>query len=406
MKAYALVPMMRLLAALFVVLIAPSSFAYSVEYCTSVTEAITNAFQSKDWERLLNASKEKEKNCGRFVPLTEIAETLGDQAFALWALNRPKESLNTADRCLRMTPRPECHFIRGQALDSLGRNDEAKDAFREARRLAELGRRRLRQEILRASLPHERSALEAERKVYQTIINSANRALENAPPPAHSALPQPRLSAGSGVVISIRGLILTNNHVIAGCEFISVSDIATRKTPASVQFNNADADLAVLSTSLSFPAAAVFRESPEVEVGEPVTAVGYPFTGILASSAKVSFGHISALAGIADDPSRMQISAPIHPGSSGGPLLDQSGNLLGIVTEKLDAIRTARATGDIPQNVGFAIKGTVVREVLNRGGVNTTVQPSGRRLESTGIARSGAAITVLVECQRNSLPQD
>ncbi len=394
--------MIRLLAALFAVLIAPPCFAYSVEYCTSVTNANADAYKSKDWERLLSSSKEKEKNCGRFVPLTEIAETLGDQAVALWALNRPKESLNTADRCLRMAPMPTCYLVRGHALESLEHKNEAKDAFIEARRLAELEVGRLRQEILHASLPYERRLLEAQRKLYQIVIGTANRALESASPPAHPASPQPRLSAGSGVVISIGGLILTNNHVVAGCELISVSDLAKRKSSASVHFDDASADLSVLSTSLSFSVAAVFRGSPEVEVGEPVTAVGYPFSGILASSAKVSFGHISALAGVADDPSRLQISAPIHPGNSGGPLLDQSGNLIGIVTEKLDAIRTARATRDIPQNVGFAVKGTIVREFLASGGLNTTVQPSGRRLEPTEVARSGAAITVLVECQRSS----
>jgi serine protease Do len=61
----------------------------------------------------------------------------------------------------------------------------------------------------------------------------------------------------------------------------------------------------------------------------------------------------------------LQISAPIQPGNSGGPLLDASGHLVGIVTAGLDAVRMAKLVGDIPQNVNFALKAEVARTFLD-----------------------------------------
>ena len=60
--------------------------------------------------------------------------------------------------------------------------------------------------------------------------------------------------------------------------------------------------------------------------------------------------------GLLDDISQLQISAPIQPGNSGGPLLDEYGNVAGVVVAKLRALAVAKATGDIPQNVNFAVK--------------------------------------------------
>jgi Trypsin-like peptidase domain len=95
---------------------------------------------------------------------------------------------------------------------------------------------------------------------------------------------------------------------------------------------------------------AVFRDGP-LRTGDAIVALGYPLSGLLATGANVSVGNVSALAGLRDDSRYVQISAPIQPGNSGGPLLDASGHLAGIVTSKLNAIRALQVTGDIPQNV-------------------------------------------------------
>ena len=140
------------------------------------------------------------------------------------------------------------------------------------------------------------------------------------------------ISAGSGVVIGTHGEVLTNAHVVENCTKITV-----RSSSASVVARDEKNDLAVVQSSLPSSPVAVFREGGPVRAGDAVVALGYPLSGLLADTASLSVGNVSALAGLGDDSRFLQISAPVQPGNSGGPLLDASGHLIGIVTGKLDA---------------------------------------------------------------------
>jgi S1-C subfamily serine protease len=104
------------------------------------------------------------------------------------------------------------------------------------------------------------------------------------------------------------------------------------------------------------PALFILPLRASARLGEEIVVYGFPLAGLLASSGNVTTGNITALAGLGDDIRFLQISAPVQPGNSGGPVLDRNGNIVGIVVSKLDAIKTAIATQDIPQNVNFAIK--------------------------------------------------
>lgn len=207
-------------------------------------------------------------------------------------------------------------------------------------------------------------------------------------------------SSGSGFVVSSAGLVLTNKHVIRGCSSLKVRNDSTSAETAHVVAIDANDDLALLSTKLGGQAVAVFRDGAPVRRGEDVVAVGYPLSGLLADQVNVSPGAVNALAGMYNDPHQLQMSAPVQPGSSGGPLLDASGNVVGIVVTKLNAKVVADAMGDIPQNVNFALKGTVAESFLASNGVQVSRAPSNAPKSNADVGDIGRRVTVLVECWR------
>jgi S1-C subfamily serine protease len=212
----------------------------------------------------------------------------------------------------------------------------------------------------------------------------------------------PKLSrTGSGFIVSANGALLTNDHVVNGCSILKIRDSSKTEYNVTVVATDARNDLALLqtSTAVSLPVA-IFRAKAPAESGESVVALGYPLAGVLASDVNVSFGYVSATAGVADDTSQLQISAPVQPGNSGGPLLDQSGNLIGVVVAKLDAIKLAKAIGDIPQNVNFAIKGEVAQTFLAAHNVEFKTSIKKKLLKNTEISSIAAGFTVLVECYK------
>jgi len=129
-----------------------------------------------------------------------------------------------------------------------------------------------------------------------------------------------------------------------------------------------------------------------------VIAIGYPYHGLLSSDFTVTTGIISSLSGILNDTRYLQISAAVQPGNSGGPLLDNSGNIVGVVAAKINVIKFAKATGDIPENINFAIKTGAVRDFLDNSVVSYQTAEPKTKLETADIARNARAYTVLVSC--------
>ena len=218
--------------------------------------------------------------------------------------------------------------------------------------------------------------------------------------PGHAADTQ----SGSGVVIGAHGEILTNAHVIRNCGPITVRSASGDLATALVVERDEQNDLAVVRRAVPLTAVATFRDAGPVRAGDAVVALGYPLSGILATSANLTVGNVSALAGLRDDSRYLQISAPVQPGNSGGPLLDASGHLVGIVTSKLNAAQVARFTGDIPQNVNFALKAEVARAFLDSKGIAYQTARSDRQLSAADIGDIARPFTVQIECRSNSQP--
>ena len=157
-------------------------------------------------------------------------------------------------------------------------------------------------------------------------------------------------------------------------------------------------DLALLGAGLPANKVAAFRAS--IRLGEPVEAFGYPLADVLAKSGNFTLGNVSALVGIGEDSRYLQISAPVQPGNSGGPLLDQNGNLVGVVSAKLNALRVMVATnGDIPQNVNFAIKASIVTSFLEANGVAYVTGSAAQPIQPADLADEAKAMSAFIECR-------
>jgi S1-C subfamily serine protease len=204
------------------------------------------------------------------------------------------------------------------------------------------------------------------------------------------------LRSGTGFAVSDATHIVTNAHVVEQCRSIRVLQ-GSRAEPARLMAVDAATDLAVLQANLAMPRLAV-RSAPSVRLGESVVAFGFPLAGSLSMEGNLTTGNVSALAGLRDDPAYVQVTAPVQPGNSGGPLLDDAGNVIGVITAKLDAVSIAKRTGDIPQNVNFAVKADVLEGFLQRSGINYEKRVTDRRLAVADIADSAKAASVRIEC--------
>ena len=201
-------------------------------------------------------------------------------------------------------------------------------------------------------------------------------------------------STGTGFYVSNQGHILTNNHVVKGCREIRIPPITI-----TIVARDTVADLALIKGPL-IDAVAKFRQGHGIRPGDDIVVIGYPLRGLLASEANVTTGTVSALAGPRDDRRLIQITAPVQPGNSGGPVLDQSGHVVGVVVGRLDAIKLARLTGKLPQNVNFAVSEGTARAFLDAHHVAYDTVPSTKPMSNADIAARAKAFTVLVECWR------
>ena len=199
---------------------------------------------------------------------------------------------------------------------------------------------------------------------------------------------------GTAFFISADGYLLTNDHVVNNCRSVTTS--TGRK--AQIVSRDPQNDLALLRVTEKRERFATFRLGESPEVSEYVMAFGFPLHGTLSSEGVATSGIISSLAGIQDDPRTMEFSAAVQPGNSGGPLLDGSGHVIGVVEAKLDAVEMVHATGIVPENIGFAIQWAQIRAFLESEGVTSARERSKVSLSSNEIAKIAQQITTAIDC--------
>ena len=166
---------------------------------------------------------------------------------------------------------------------------------------------------------------------------------------------------GSGVIVSEKGYILTNAHVVEAADEIEVLLADNRRARAKVIGTDPETDLAVIKIDLPKLPVITFGQSDQAQVGDLVLAIGNPF-GV---GQTVTSGIVSALSrshlGINTFENFIQTDAAINPGNSGGALVDINGNMIGINT----AIYS-RTPGGASLGIGFAIPATTAKQVLDQ----------------------------------------
>ncbi len=220
-----------------------------------------------------------------------------------------------------------------------------------------------------------------------------------APRDSAPAAGEQQVFAGTGFVVDRRGDVMTNHHVVDGCAQILVSPSVGGQQSVGVIADDSQNDLALIGP-IKQPAGSLPLTDDRPMLGQSVVVVGYPLQGILASSLNVTTGAVSALAGLEDDTRMIQITAPVQPGNSGGPLFDQTGAVMGVVSSKLDVLKTAELTGDLPQNVNFAIRAATFRAFLDANGIEYATQRRGASLGAVAVADLARKAVVRIECHR------
>lgn len=172
------------------------------------------------------------------------------------------------------------------------------------------------------------------------------------------------MRTGTAFFINDSGNMLTAAHVQRGCVFMDAT-LADQVFPVYHEKSSDLLDVAVLKSNRPASRKLPLRAGQNIELGESVTSVGYPMQGLLATSASLTRGNVSAESGIKGSYGMFQFSAPIQPGNSGGPIVSDNGELLGMAVSTLSAESLAKE-GLIPQNVNFALNAKYIAAFLRR----------------------------------------
>jgi serine protease Do len=200
---------------------------------------------------------------------------------------------------------------------------------------------------------------------------------------------------GSGSIISSDGYVLTCAHVVTGVHEATIWVQGVRY-PCRVLNSNTNLDLALLKVDGDHPPFVPLRleSGRDYSLGESVYTLGFPLADVLGTSPRLNNGLISAKVGMNDDTNFVQISAPVQPGNSGGPLLNANGQVIGVVSSTLNPLGVLLRTGGaLPQNVNFAIKLASVRKFLDASQVALSTNAAAENFDqaenSIALVRSG-----------------
>ena len=199
-----------------------------------------------------------------------------------------------------------------------------------------------------------------------------------------------------------RGFVITNNHVVSGSDTLTLIRGDGTRIKARVAGRDRENDLALLTVDdpQTLPPPLPLQTEP-ASLGAEVFTIGYPHLDLMGRAPKVTEGIVSSQTGIRDDDRYYQISVPVQAGNSGGPLIDMNGRVIGVVTGKLNALAIFQRSGNLPENVNYAIKSKLITDLLSNttGSANPrgAMHPNGGSLAELTAEIKGSVMIVLAQ---------
>ncbi|MDC0531415.1 serine protease [Alphaproteobacteria bacterium] len=202
-------------------------------------------------------------------------------------------------------------------------------------------------------------------------------------------------SSGSGFAVSPDGHVVTNHHVIKGCQNVKIHYNGKSIKATVVTFDPRN-DLALLKGNFR-PSTVLSLGTNNPELLQDVYVAGFPFGRKISNSVKVTKGIISSLTGIGNNFSNIQIDAALQSGNSGGPILDDKGNVVGVAVARLDKIKTLKKFGSLPENTNFGIKTSVVRAILESSNIPLP-KPNSASISKSKLGKIISGATYYLSC--------
>jgi len=217
-----------------------------------------------------------------------------------------------------------------------------------------------------------------------------------ANPAAPSAGGKREPGSGSGFFVSDTGLVVTNHHVITGCRSIEVPGHGR----ATVITSDADKDLAAIRVRPAAPVVPAQLADSRPALGQPVIVAGFPLPESLGANLLISSGIVSGETGIGGAPHQFSVSASIHPGNSGGPVLDNAGHVVGVAFAKLNELAILAETGGATgSGIGFVVDTETLLDFLVPFDKQVAhSKPAGDQGQQSAVARA-KKFTVQVICR-------
>lgn len=176
--------------------------------------------------------------------------------------------------------------------------------------------------------------------------------------------PSQVVSQGTGFAVSSKGHIITAQHVIKGAKTLKIYLSKDSFVYAQLLHSDPMNDLAVLKIENTIPDFLQIAPMRSVKTGDRVFTLGFPVSSILGQEAKYTEGVVSSLSGLKGASSFLQITVPVQPGNSGGALVNERGEVVGIITSSAAILPFIEQSGTLPQNVNWAVKADYLRPLI------------------------------------------